>query len=130
MGLGANADAGSDAGQAMISSGISIIIDSMDELAREIGFDGRYQMNVPQDKTGVYTFSRDSMSTDSTDLMLDRTVHVDQHTGNVLADVRFADYSLAGKAMAVGIALHMGTLGLWSVLANTLVGSVAKFPPA
>lgn len=27
--------------------------------------------------------------------------------------------ALTGKAMAVGIALHMGTLGLWSVLANT-----------
>jgi uncharacterized iron-regulated membrane protein len=47
-------------------------------------------------------------------------VHVDQYTGNILADVRYADYSLAGKAMAVGIALHMGTLGLWSVLANTV----------
>ena len=51
----------------------------------------------------------------------DRTVHVDQFTGKILADVRYDDYSLAGKAMAVGIALHMGTMGLWSVLANTLV---------
>ena len=25
-----------------------------------------------------------------------------------------------GKAMAVGIALHMGTLGLWSVIANSV----------
>jgi hypothetical protein len=87
----------------------------------QIGFDGRYQMNVPTGETGVYTFSRDSMSTDSTDPMSDRTVHVDRYTGNILADVRFEDYSLAGKAMAVGIALHMGTMGLWSVLANTLV---------
>jgi uncharacterized iron-regulated membrane protein len=61
------------------------------------------------------------MSTDSTDPMSDRTVHIDQYTGKILADVRYADYSLAGKAMAVGIALHMGTLGLWSVLANTVV---------
>jgi uncharacterized iron-regulated membrane protein len=28
---------------------------------------------------------------------------------------------VAGKAMAVGIALHMGTLGVWSVLANSVV---------
>jgi uncharacterized iron-regulated membrane protein len=112
---------GSQAGVAGLAAGTGITIDSMDQLARAIGFDGRYQMNVPTGETGVYTFSRDSMSTDSTDPMSDRTVHVDRYTGNILADVRFEDYSLAGKAMAVGIALHMGTMGLWSVLANTLV---------
>jgi uncharacterized iron-regulated membrane protein len=53
--------------------------------------------------------------------MSDRTVHIDQFTGKILADVRYEDYSVMGKAMAVGVALHMGTLGLWSVLANTLV---------
>ncbi|MEO3414378.1 PepSY domain-containing protein [Roseovarius sp. CAU 1744] len=96
-------------------------LDQMDALAREIGFDGRYQLSTPQGETGVWTFARDSMSNDSPDPTADRTVHVDRYSGQVLADVRFADYSLAGKAMAVGIALHMGTLGLWSVLANTLV---------
>jgi uncharacterized iron-regulated membrane protein len=41
----------------------------------------------------------------------DHTVHIDRYTGKVLADIRFADYRLAGKAMAVGIALHEATLG-------------------
>ncbi len=99
----------------------AVTLNSVDAFAREIGFDGRYQMNLPKGDTGVWTLSRDSMSTDSTDPMSDRTVHIDQYTGKILADVRYADYSLAGKAMAVGIALHMGTLGLWSVLANTAV---------
>ncbi|KIN75607.1 PepSY-associated TM helix domain-containing protein [Sulfitobacter mediterraneus] len=99
----------------------AVTLNSVDAFAREIGFDGRYQMNLPKGDTGVWTLSRDSMSTDSTDPMSDRTVHIDQYTGKILADVRYADYSLAGKAMAVGIALHMGTLGLWSVLANTVV---------
>jgi uncharacterized iron-regulated membrane protein len=112
---------GSQAGEAVMAEGQPVTIDSMDRLARKIGFDGRYQMNIPVGETGVYTFSRDSMSTDSPDPMSDRTVHVDRYTGNILADVRFEDYSWAGKAMAVGIALHMGTMGLWSVLANTLV---------
>ena len=110
---------GSAAGAAGVAGAVTI--DSIDALAREIGFDARYQMNLPQNDTGVWTLSRDSMNTDSTDPMSDRTVHIDQHSGNILADVRYADYSLAGKAMAVGIALHMGTLGLLSVLANTLV---------
>ncbi|MEB8387257.1 PepSY domain-containing protein [Rhodobacteraceae bacterium KMM 6894] len=111
---------GSDAGIAGITDGV-VTMDTVDALARQIGFDARYQMNLPSGDNGVWTLSRDSMNTDSTDPMSDRTVHIDRHTGKILADVRYADYSLAGKAMAVGIALHMGTLGLWSVLANTVV---------
>jgi uncharacterized iron-regulated membrane protein len=111
---------GSDAGIAGVESTV-VTLDTIDTLARDIGFDARYQLNVPNSETGVWTLSRDSMNTDSVNPMSDRTVHVDQYTGNVLADVRYEDYSLAGKAMAVGIALHMGTMGLWSVLANTLV---------
>ena len=95
-------------------------IDSIDALARRIGFDGRYQMNLPSGANGVWTLARDSMNNDSVSPTADRTTHIDRFTGNILADVRYDDYSLAGKAMAVGIALHMGTLGLWSVLANTL----------
>ncbi len=110
---------GSGAGITGITGAVTI--DSVDQLARAIGFDARYQLNLPLGKTGVWTLSRDSMSTDSTSPTTDRTVHVDQYTGKILADVRFEDYSLAGKAMAVGIALHMGTLGLWSVLVNTVV---------
>ena len=64
--------------------------------------------------------AQDSMSYDSPDPMSDRTVHVDQYTGRILADVRFADYSVAGKAMAVGIALHEGQTGLWNVILNGL----------
>ncbi|MGC3937561.1 PepSY-associated TM helix domain-containing protein [Roseobacter sp. EG26] len=111
---------GSDQGVAGVAEA-PVTIDSIDTLARTIGFDARYQLNLPQSASGVWTLSRDSMSTDSTDPMSDRTVHVDQYTGNILADVKYTDYSWAGKAMAVGIALHMGTLGLWSVLANTLM---------
>ena len=110
---------GSDAGIAGVTTAVTL--DTVDALARKIGFDARYQLNVPQSETGVWTLSRDSMNTDSVDPMSDRTVHVDQHTGKILADVRFEDYSLAGKAMAVGIALHMGTLGFWSVIANSIV---------
>ncbi|MBC7284892.1 PepSY domain-containing protein [Hoeflea sp.] len=112
---------GSDAGSPGLAAGTAVSLESMDRLAREIGFAGRYQMNLPSGDTGVFTFSRDSMNTDSTDPMADRTVHVDRFTGKILADVRFEDYSWAGQAMAVGIALHMGTLGLPSVLATTLV---------
>lgn len=111
---------GSEAGAVGVT-GPLVTLDTVNALAREIGFDARYQLNLPQSASGVWTISRDSMSTDSTDPTSDRTVHIDQYTGNILADVRYEDYSLTGKAMAVGIALHMGTLGLWSVLVNTVV---------
>lgn len=116
---------GSDLGNPAVSGAVTI--DAVDKIARQIGFDARYQLTLPRGETGVWTLSRDSMSTDSTDPMSDRTVHIDQYSGNILADVRYEDYSLAGKAMAVGIALHMGTMGLWSVLANTLVCLAVMF---
>ena len=112
---------GSHAGAQVLEPGTPLNIDTMDGLARQIGFYWRYQLNLPSGADGVWTMSRDSMNTDSTDPMADRTVHVDQYTGKILADVPYADYSVFGKFMAVGIALHMGTLGLLSVLANTLV---------
>ncbi len=112
---GGHADAGARPGIAG-----PVDIDSVDAYARRIGFDARYQMNLPQDAAGVWTLTRDTMSADSTDPTSDRVVHIDRYSGDMLADVRFQDYSLMGKAMAVGIALHMGLLGLWSVLANTL----------
>lgn len=45
----------------------------------------------------------------------DRTVHIDRYSGKILADIRFEDYNDFGKFMAAGAAIHMGTLGLWSV---------------
>lgn len=111
---------GSLAGVEGLKPGGAVTLDSMDALARAIGFDARYQLNLPRDETGVWTMSRDSMNTDSANPMSDRTVHVDRYTGKILADVKFSEYSLMGKAMAVGIAFHMGTVGLWVVLLNTV----------
>ena len=113
-------ESGSFAGQDVLPAGTMIDLDSMVVLARMIGFEGRFQLAFPGDEAGVYTLSQDSMSYDSTDPTADRTVHVDQFTGKVLADVRYADYGLAGKAMAVGIALHEGQLGLWNFALNSL----------
>ncbi|NVK47114.1 MAG: PepSY domain-containing protein [Rhodobacteraceae bacterium] len=111
---------GSLFGEEGLKPGVPVSLDTMDALAREIGFDARYQMNLPMGETGVFTLSRDSMNTDSLDPMSDRTVHIDRYSGKILADVRYEDYSLMGKAMAVGIALHMGTVGLWVILLNTV----------
>lgn len=60
------------------------------------------------------------MSYDSPDPTSDRTVHVYLYTDRILTDVRFADCSVTGKAMALGIALHEGQTGLWNVILNGL----------
>lgn len=112
-------ESGSQAGKQGIPMGM-VNLDSVATYAKSIGFDEQFRINLPSGPQGVYTISADSMDGDTHDPMGDRTVHIDQYTGKVLADVRYADYSLGGKAMAVGIALHQGNLGLWNTILNTV----------
>ncbi|MEP3332522.1 PepSY domain-containing protein [Sedimentitalea sp.] len=111
---------GSEAGADGLAANAPVTLDSVTAFAHQIGFENRFQLNLPAGEEGVWTVSRDSMSNDSTRPTDDRTVHIDQYTGKILADVRFADYSIYGKGMAVGIALHEGDLGWWNVALNTI----------
>lgn len=111
---------GSHAGVPGIPEGAAVNIDSVVALARSLGFDGRFQLGLPSGETGVWTIARDTMSNDSGNPLSDRTVHIDQYTGKVLADVGFADYGVAGKAMAAGIAFHEGDMGAWNVALVTI----------
>jgi uncharacterized iron-regulated membrane protein len=97
-----------------------VTIDGVAALAASLGFPGRFQINLPADDTGVWTISHDSMSNDGPDPTADRTLHIDRFTGNVLADVPYAEYSAYAKMMAWGIAFHEGDLGLWNLALNTL----------
>lgn len=113
-------ESGSAAGLEGLPEGIPVNAQSLAALGRALGFEGRFQIAAPADEAGVWTLSQDSMSYDSTNPTADRTVHVDQYTGRILADVKFADYPFFGKLMAVGIALHEGQLGWWNVVLNAL----------
>jgi uncharacterized iron-regulated membrane protein len=95
-------------------------VDSVAEFARSLGFVGRFQINFPANETGVWTISHDSISNDGPNPSADRTIHIDRNTGNILADVRYSDYSPYAKAMAWGIAFHEGDLGVWNLVLNTL----------
>lgn len=112
---------GSQAGVQVLEPGVVLDMATMVHLGRILGFENRFQIAAPTDETGVWTLSQDSMSYDGSGPTSDRTVHVDQYTGKVLADVRYADYPLGAKAMAVGIALHEGQVGLVNVVVNLLV---------
>jgi uncharacterized iron-regulated membrane protein len=95
-------------------------IDDVAAFAAGLGFPGRYQIALPAGETGVWTVSHDSMSNDGPNPSADRTIHIDRHSGHILADVGFADYSPWAKAMAWGIAFHEGDLGVWNIALNTL----------
>ena len=110
-------ESGSLAGKQAIAG--SVTVDSVAAFADGLGFAYRFQMNLPANDAGVFTISHDSMSNDGPDPAADRTLHIDQYTGNVLADVRYADYSPYAKLMAWGVAFHEGDLGLWNIALNT-----------
>lgn len=111
---------GSDAGRAGLPKGMPVNLDTVAAFARAHGFTEQFRINAPQDAGGVYTISADSLDGDTRNPFGDRTVHIDRYSGKVLADVRFADYGLAGKAMAAGIALHQANLGWWNTALNVL----------
>lgn len=111
---------GSATGAVILPEGAVVDLAAMEGIARSLGINGRFRVTHPGDATGVWTISQTSMSYDGASPTLDRTVHVDQFTGKILADVRFAEYGAAAKAMAVGISLHEGQLGLWSFALNAV----------
>jgi uncharacterized iron-regulated membrane protein len=120
-------ESGSEAGVTGLPEGTPVNLDTVAAFAPSIGFDEQYRVIVPQGAEGVFTISADSMDGDTSSPTKDRTVHIDQYTGKILADVRFGDYSLAGKAMAAGIALHQGDMGWWNLALNAVFASSVVF---
>ncbi len=119
-------ESGSNAGSKGVLAHQVVNIDTINTLATQLGFTN-FQVNLPRGEQGVFTISADTMSGDITDPRLDRTVHIDQYTGNVLADVGWNEYSPMAKAMAAGIALHQGDISNWNLAANTLLCVVFAF---
>lgn len=118
---------GSEVGVTGLPMGVPVNLENIVALGRTIGFQGRFQVALPSNEGGVWTLSQDSNSYDGPDPTADRTVHIDQYTGKILAQICFADYGLAAKSMAVGIALHEGQLGLWNVVLNIAFCAVVVF---
>jgi uncharacterized iron-regulated membrane protein len=98
----------------------AIDLDAVDRRARELGFGPRFRINLPQDANGVYTISSTSMSGEVDRPGDERTVHIDRHSGEIVAEARFADYPALAKSMAVGIAVHQGSFGWWSIALDVL----------
>jgi uncharacterized iron-regulated membrane protein len=109
---------GSEAGVPGVATPVTV--DGVAAHAAGLGLPGRFQISWPAGEAGVWTISHDSMSNDGPDPSADRTVHIDQYTGHVLADVGYADYSAYARMMAYGIAFHEGDMGAWNLALNTV----------
>lgn len=78
----------------------------LDEVAAILAAQGMpspYRLSLPKDDEGsfvavVYPDQPEGQ----------RTLSIDQYSGAVLEDVRFADYGVAAKAVELGVQLHMG----------------------
>ncbi|WMY12143.1 PepSY-associated TM helix domain-containing protein [Paraburkholderia phenoliruptrix] len=71
--------------------------------AASLGVTSGYNIALPTSATGVYT-----VSYFPADPQLERTVYIDQYSGAVLKDIRYADYGAVSKAVSYGTSLHMG----------------------
>jgi uncharacterized iron-regulated membrane protein len=72
-------------------------------LVASLGVTSDYQIALPGSATGVYT-----VSYFPADPRRERTIYIDQYSGAVLKDIRYADYGAVAKAISYGTSLHMG----------------------
>ncbi|SDR35534.1 Uncharacterized iron-regulated membrane protein [Paraburkholderia fungorum] len=72
-------------------------------LTASIGVTDGYSIVLPTSATGVYTVSY--FPADPKD---ERTLYLDQYSGEVLKDIRYDDYGAVAKAVSYGTSLHMG----------------------
>jgi uncharacterized iron-regulated membrane protein len=64
-----------------------------------------YSITLPKGEQGVY-----SVALFADDPRNDATLHLDQYSGAVLADVRWKDYGAVAKTVETGVMLHEGKL--------------------
>jgi uncharacterized iron-regulated membrane protein len=81
----------------------AVTLDSIVALAQVRNAPPEYSISLPEGETGVYT-----IAATPGDVTQEMTMHVDQYSGKVLADVRWKDYDLVPQAVEMGISIHMG----------------------
>ena len=110
---------GSELGTPGIAANRPIGVDDVIDYARATGF-GRFRVHFPRGEQGVWTVASTTIDGDTRELGGDRIVQLDSAPGNVLADIRFAEYSPMGKLMAAGIPLHQADTGFVNLAVNVL----------
>ena len=88
-------------------------VDRVRQIITEQGLAQDYWLMLPAGAAGVY-----KAQTYPDRPQGQRTLFIDRYSGAVLGDITFGDYGAAGKAIELGVALHMGN---YFGLANQLV---------
>lgn len=101
-------------------------LDELVAISKEQGFRA-YRVHLPQGSSGVWTISATTIAGDVINPFDERVLHLDQFSGEVLAESVFSDYPMMGKAMAAFIPLHQGDLGLWNWLLNIILVILVMF---
>lgn len=83
----------------------AITLQDVQNIASERQVEPGYSITLPTTATGVFTIA---VSAD--DPRNDATLHIDQYTGKVLADVRFEHYGGVARATEIGVMLHEGKM--------------------
>ena len=115
-------DHGTDA--AGSSSSGTISIDRVMTAAASDGLPQPYYITYPDEKDGVFSVLADQWHDKSnpafTNVGKERTAHVDQYSGQVVARYGYSDYTVAAKTVSQGIALHEGRrFGSFNTMAST-----------
>ncbi|CAM3220849.1 peptidase [Pseudomonas floridensis] len=95
---------GMSAGPAAPKIGLQQVVD----IATAKGIEPGYSITAPKTAEGVFT-----VSVFADDPRRDATLHIDQYSGKVLADVGWQDYSLVSQATEMGVMLHEGKFFGW-----------------
>jgi uncharacterized iron-regulated membrane protein len=86
-----------------IDPGTPVDLNTVIALAQARNAPPGFSVSFPEDETGVYT-----VSAFPDDPRQEVTMHIDQYSGKVLADVRWQDYGWVPRAVEMGVAIHMG----------------------
>ncbi|MCQ9425776.1 PepSY domain-containing protein [Pseudomonas sp. LJDD11] len=78
------------------------------DIATEHGVEPGYSITAPRTAEGVFT-----IAVFADDPRNDATLHIDQYSGNVLANVGWEHYSLVSKATETSVMLHEGKFFGW-----------------
>ncbi|MBV4486466.1 PepSY domain-containing protein [Pseudomonas sp. SWRI153] len=82
-----------------------VSLQAVQDIATERKVEPGYSITLPTTATGVFT-----IAVFADDPRNDATLHVDQYTGKVLADVRFEHYGTVARATEIGVMLHEGKM--------------------
>lgn len=94
--------------EGMVMASHRIPLQQVVEIARERRVTPGYSITPPTGEHGVYT-----IAVFADDPRNDATLHIDQYSGKVLADVRWQDYGPVAKTVETGVMLHMGKMYGW-----------------